>query len=301
MVRWQVSCLPVPHGEVLETTDRPLNGRSAHGADEGARLRRGAGPGARYDVLVANSPSGDAVLDRILRIFETLEQDASLRTAELAEAAGLPRTTGYRMIRQLLGRGFLAKDAHGHIRLGQRLWEIAQYTPLSRTLRSAALPLMEDVSAVVGQTTQLAVLDEDEVLIVERLSRQGAVANPAEVASRMPAHLTSMGHVLLAFAPAHRTETFMAAHQERIGRERPELRRELAEARSRGYAKLNGVIHQGTAGISVPVLDARGQALAALTIVVPRDWESLAQPLMALQTASRGIARALGREDALAV
>ncbi len=249
---------------------------------------------------VANSPSGDAVLDRILRIFESLEQEASLRPAELAEAAGLPRTTGYRMIRQLLGRGFLARDDDGCIQLGQRLWEIAQHTPLSRTLRSAALPLMEDVSSVVGQTTQLAVLDEDEVLIVERLSRQGAVANPAEVASRMPAHLTSMGHVLLAFGPARRVEAFLQAHEERIRRERPELRRELAEARSRGYAKLSGVIHQETAGISVPVLDARGQAAAALTIVVPRDWGSLAQPLMALQTASRSIARALGAEGALA-
>ncbi len=236
------------------------------------------------------------MLDRILRIFEALEHEPSLTPAELAESAGLPRTTAYRMIRELAARGFLAKDPAGRVEVGQRLWEIAQRTPLSRTLRIAALPFMEDVNSVVGQTTQLAVLDEEGVLIVERLSRQGAVANPAEVATRMPAHLTSMGHVLLAYSPKHRLETFLEAHRERIRQERPELRRELAETRARGYAKLGGLIHQDTSGVSVPVLDGRGHALAALTIVVPRDWEHLPQPLMALQTASRGIARALREE-----
>lgn len=245
---------------------------------------------------MANSSSGDAVLDRVLRIFESLEREPSLAPAELAASAQLPRTTAYRMIRELVDRGFLAKSPAGRVELGQRLWEVAQHTPLSRTLRSAALPFMEDVSSVAGQTTQLAVLDEEGVLIVERLSRQGAVANPAEVATRMPAHLTSMGHVLLAFSPKHRLEEFMSAHGERIGRERPELRRELAEVRSRGYAKLGGLIHQDTSGISVPVLDGRGYVVASLTVVVPRDWEHLPQLLMALQTASRGIARTLQEE-----
>lgn len=245
---------------------------------------------------MANSSSGDAVLDRVLRIFEALEHEPSLSPAELAESAGLPRTTAYRMIRELVARGFLARSTSGQVEIGQRLWEIAQRTPLSRMLRSAALPFMEDVNSVVGQTTQLAVLDNEGVLIVERLSRQGAVANPAEVATRMPAHLTSMGHVLLAYSPKHRLEGFLEAHRERIRQERPDLRRELAETRVRGYAKLSGLIHQETSGISVPVLGGGGHALAALTIVVPRGWEHLPQPLMALQTASRGIARVLREE-----
>ncbi|WP_246836252.1 IclR family transcriptional regulator [Nesterenkonia sp. NBAIMH1] len=242
---------------------------------------------------MANSRSGDALLDRVMRILGALERDPVLSPGELAEAAELPRTTAYRLITDLVERGMLARTAVGDIELGQRLWEIAQHTVLSRTLRHAALPFMQDVNYVVQQTTQLAVLDGADVLIVERLSRRGAVSNPAEVASRMPVHLTSMGHALLAFAAPGQMDRVMSVHGERIRRERPEFLRELGEARSRGHVRLGGLINTDTAGASVPILDARGHAIAALTIVVPLAWDRLPQALMAMQTASRGISRAL--------
>lgn len=242
---------------------------------------------------MANSPTGDALLDRVLRLFEALEVQPRLHPGDLADQADLPRTTGYRLIQELISRGLLMRSDSGEIEIGQRLWEIAQGAPISRTLRQASLPFMQDVSSVVRQTTQLAVLEGPGVLIVERLSQHGAVVNPAEVASTMPAHLTSMGHALLAFsAPQALTEWFEANH-EVISTERPQLRRELAEARTRGYAALEGLINPETSGVSVPVLDSRGFAEASLTIVVPRSSPHIPTFLMALQTASRGISRSL--------
>ena len=203
------------------------------------------------------------------------------------------RTTGYRLVRTMRAHGLLAASASGELVLGQRLWGIAQSAPISRTLRTAALPFMHDVNAVVRQTTQLSVLDEPGVLIVERLSRHGAVVNPAEVATTMPAHLTSMGHVLLAHSPAHVVESWWDSRRALIEESRPQLRRELAEARTRGHAQLSGMINAETTGVSVPVLDAGGHAVAALTVVVPRGSSEIPQFLMALQTAGRGITRAL--------
>ncbi|EXF26050.1 IclR family transcriptional regulator [Nesterenkonia sp. AN1] len=242
---------------------------------------------------MANSPSGDAVLDRAMRILAALETRPSLPAGELIDAAGLPRTTGYRLLRTMRAHGLLATAASGELVLGQRLWEIAQRAPISRTLRTSALPFMHDVNAVVRQTTQLAVLDEHGVLIVERISRHGAVVNPAEVATTMPAHLTSMGHVLLAHSPAHVVDHWWAPRQQLIAESRPQLRRELAEARTRGHAQLSGMINAETTGVSVPVLGADGHAVAALTVVVPRGSREIPQFLMALQTAGRGISRAL--------
>ncbi|GAA1175752.1 IclR family transcriptional regulator [Nesterenkonia xinjiangensis] len=249
--------------------------------------------GTSYAHSMANSPSGDAVLDRVMRLFAALEEQPSQTPGDLVAAARLPRTTGYRLIRELRTRGLLALTDGGEIVVGRRVWEIAQHAPIHRELRTAALPYMQDVNAVVRQTTQLSVLADDGALIVERLSRHGAVANPAEVATTMPAHLTSMGHVLLAFAPQRTAERWWAEHGDRAEAARPELRRELAEARRRGHGLLVGVINTETAGLSVPVLDPRGRALAALTVVVPRDSPEIPQFLMALQTAARGISRAM--------
>lgn len=247
---------------------------------------------------MANSPSGESVLDRIMRVLTALETEPELTPSSLAEETGLPKSTAYRLIDELAQRGLLERTAEGHVTLGRRLWEIAQHTPLASTLRHTALPYMEDLNAVVQQTTQLAVLEEGSVMIVERLSRTGSVVNPAEVASRMPAHLTSMGHAILAFSPSEVIEEVMERHGERISAERPTFRAELAETRRRGYASLEGLIHRSTTGTSVPILDRNGHAAAALTTVVPTGSHNVGAHVMALQQAARGIAHRLqGRPE----
>lgn len=247
---------------------------------------------------MANSTSGESVLDRVMRVLTALEAEPELSPSSLASETGLPKSTAYRLIDDLTQRGLLERNADGQVTLGRRIWEIAQHTPLAATLRQTALPFMEDLNSVVQHTTQLAVLDEGSVMIVERLSRTGAVINPAEVASRMPAHLTSMGHAILAFSPSDVINDVLHRHGDRIAVERPCLRAELAETRRRRYASLTGLIHRNTTGTSVPILDKQGHALAAITIVVPSSADNLELHVMALQHAARSIAARLqGRPE----
>lgn len=247
----------------------------------------------KYSGAMANSGSGDSVLGRAARLLDTLQTHTALTPSDLSDLAGLPRTTGYRLITEMTELGLLHRSATGQIEPGQRLWEIAQRTRLNRTLRHHALPFMQDVNAVVRQTTQLAILTSEGVMIVERLSRHGAAVNPAEVAGIMPVHSTSMGHILLAFSPAERREQWLSEHRDMLAHERPDLRQEIEEARTRRHAHLAGQITTSTTGVSVPVLDARGVAEAALTIVVPSGSTEIPQFLMALHTASHGISRAM--------
>ncbi|MDO5493920.1 MAG: IclR family transcriptional regulator [Nesterenkonia sp.] len=244
---------------------------------------------------MANSTSGDSVLSRAVRLLSGFRDHEALTPSELADHAGLPRTTGYRLIAEMSHLGLVTRSEGGFVEPGRLLWEIAQRSHLSRTLRQTALPFMQDVNAVVRHTTQLAVLDDAGVLIVEQLSRQGAAVNPAEVAGTMPVHLTSMGHVLLAFADPDRTESWLSTNRRLVETERPQLREELREARARGFARLSGEINAQTTGLSVPIVDRQGRSEAALTVVVPRDSPQIPQFLMALQTAGHGISRAIGR------
>lgn len=245
---------------------------------------------------MANSPSGESYLDRVMRLLSALETEPELTPSSLAYEAGLPKSTAYRLIDDLTRRGLLERGAYGRISLGRRLWEMAQSTPLAATLRQSALPDMEELNTVVQQTTQLAVLDGTSVMVVERLSRTGAVENPAEVASRMPVHLTSMGHAILAFSPPSAVEDVFRRRGERILSERPQFRAELAEARRQGYASLDHLIHRNTTGISAPVPDDTGCAQAALTVVVPSNSLNVGMYVMALKTAARGIAASLGAQ-----
>lgn len=84
------------------------------------------------------------------------------------------------------------------MQLGLRLWELVNRTSPALALRQAAMPFMEDIQQVLNQNVNLAVLDGWDALFVERLSRRGSVANRAQVAGRMPVHITSGGLALMA-------------------------------------------------------------------------------------------------------
>ncbi|GAA4368038.1 IclR family transcriptional regulator [Paeniglutamicibacter cryotolerans] len=243
---------------------------------------------------MANSDSGDSMLDRLVRILDAFDaENPTLSVGALARRARVPRATTYRLVDELVGHGLLAREREGTLRLGLRLWELANRSSAARDLREVAMPFMEDVNQLVRQSIQLAILHDDEVLVIERLSRPGSVVNQASVAGRMPVHRTSMGMALLAFSPFPVREGYLERHGTVISALHVDLRRELAHIRLNGYATFDGFIDSESTGASVPVLDAHGHALAVLAVVVPRGSESLPAAVMALRTASRGISRAL--------
>ncbi len=245
--------------------------------------------------MVANSPSGDSMVDRIVRLIAAFPQDDhGLQLSELAARAGLPLTTTHRLVHQLAGHGLLEAVPGGTVRPGLRLWELVNRTSPTLALRQAAMPFMEDIQHVLNQNVNLAVLDGWEALFVERLSRRGSVVNRAQVAGRMPVHISSAGLALMASQGKELQGQYLEQFTDPDGRiTRDQVRGLLAEAARQGFAQLSGVVDPDTWGIAVPVLNRRQRSVASLGVVVPLQEMRLQALVPALQTAARGIARLL--------
>ena len=241
---------------------------------------------------MANSRSGESVVDRVVRLISVFPEDVNaLQLSELAARADLPLATTHRLVRQLAEHGLLETAPGGLVRPGLRLWELVNRASPALALRQAAMPFMEDIQQVLNQNVNLAVLDGWDALFVERLSRPGSVANRARIAGRMPLHITSAGLALM----AHQDKGLQAAYLDQFtdpeGKvSRDELRALLSETSRQGFAQLKGAVDPDTWGIAVPVLNRR-RAVAALGVVVPLREMSLQALVPALQTAARGIAR----------
>ncbi|HEY3472493.1 MAG TPA: helix-turn-helix domain-containing protein, partial [Amycolatopsis sp.] len=152
---------------------------------------------------MARAPTGESSIARAARIIAAFTADeTSLTVSEIARRTGLHIATASRLIAELTTHGLLARGPGREVRVGVRLWELAARASPTTSLRDAAMPYLEDLHAVVGHHAQLAVLDGDDVLFVERLSARDAVINYSQIAGRLPVHLSSSGHVLLAYAPA---------------------------------------------------------------------------------------------------
>jgi DNA-binding IclR family transcriptional regulator len=244
---------------------------------------------------VANSASGDSVVDRIVRLLSAFPEDVTaLQLSELAQRAALPLTTTHRLVRQLADHGLLDAAAGGLVRPGLRLWELVNRTAPALALRQAAMPFMEDIQQVLNQNVNLAVLDGWEVLFVERLSRRGSVANRARVAGRMPVHTSSAGLALMAHQDKLLQSQYLDQFEDPSGKVSTDaVRVLLSETSHQGFAQLKGVVDPDTWGIAVPVLDHRQRAVASLGVVVPLREMRLQALVPALQTAARGIARRL--------
>lgn len=232
------------------------------------------------------------MIRRLMRIIESFDHaKPAMSVAVLAQRADIPLATTHRLVNELVGEGVLRREPEGQIRLGLRLWELASRSSEVLPLRQAALPFMEDVQSVIQQHTQLAVLQDDEVLFVERLSSKESVVNEAKVAGRLPIHVSSSGMVLLAHSPPQVQEAYLKRHAETV--DAGQLRRDLAGVRRSGYAALAGYVVPDTSGIAVPVLGPRQDIIAALGVVVAAGGENIPATVPALMTAARGIARAV--------
>ena len=249
---------------------------------------------------MANSPTGDTMAERIVRVLDTFGADRTIQTAaQIGRRSGLPSSTAHRIVDELVRAGLLERDEEHRVRLGMRLWELALRGSSALRLRQAALPWMTMVQARVREHTQLAVLELDEALFVERLSHPEAGANITRIAGRLPLHASSSGLVLLAYGPEELRRRVLGGPLVAISAETitdgGELARVLDDIRRVGYVVAPGSIESVSTGIAVPIRDARGAVIAALSMVLPRDAPT-AGPLDELRRASTGISAALSAD-----
>ncbi|MDQ1105630.1 IclR family transcriptional regulator [Nocardioides zeae] len=247
---------------------------------------------------MARSPSGEGVVERVVRMLESFDPATPAMTVgELAARAGLPPSTASRLVDQLVSHQLLRRDARGQVRVGVRMWELAARASPAQVLREVSMPFMEDLQAVVGHHTQLGVLDGRDVLFLERLSARGAVINVTRIAGRLPLHASSAGLVLLAHASRGVQEQVLAgplqSYTHSTVTDPARLRALLADVRHQGFAECRGHIDLAATGVAVPVREPSGSVIAGLALVIPNDGSSTRPRIDVLRTAARGLERAL--------
>ena len=236
--------------------------------------------------------------ERIVRVLETFSTDRTLQTAsQISRRSGLPSSTAHRIVDDLVAVGLLERDEGHRVRLGLRLWELALRGSSALRLRQAALVQMQAVQEVIREHTQLAVLEQDEALFLERLSHPEAGSNITRIAGRLPLHASSSGLVLLAHAPDELRERVLSrplpALSPQTVTDAAELRGLLAAIRRAGHVVAPGTVESVSTGVAVPIRDA-GEVVAALSVVLPREASPDAA-ISALHRAARRVEASLAR------
>lgn len=233
----------------------------------------GEGPGQTEPWPTRRQPRYSQSLERGLAILAcfTPEQPV-LGITQLAEQIGATRSTTHRYVSTLVSLGYLEQDASHKYRLA--LGAIDLGSALNTTgLYKQARPHLEALSRHSGYTAEIAVLDGVEILLVDRvLPGARAVADSDQGVSRLPAHCTSMGKVLLAYLPSD-PQTKLIAEMELRQRgarsitSKSALLAELEEVRHGDLAMSDEELLEGWRAIAAPVREEAGDVIAAVGLV----------------------------------
>lgn len=220
---------------------------------------------------------GNAVrsVDRAAALLLALGDSAGeAGVTELARRLGLHKSTASRLLATLQRRGLVEQDEEtGKYHLGLVVIRLADRAERTLDLRGIALPELERLARATRETVSLGVIQGDAYLTVAQVDGPNMVATPDWTGRTSPLHCTASGKVLLA-ALAERdvlriAKAGLAARTERTITRLEPLMEELAKVRRRGFATAFSEWIDGTNGIAVPVLDARGRTIASLAVWGP--------------------------------
>ncbi len=209
---------------------------------------------------------------RLLKEFS--HTDRQLGVSELARRLGLGTSTVHRLLATLTDEKLLERGSTpGRYQLGLAVYELGAAVSPHLDLHAAALPVMASVRHSTRQTVHIGVLDGLEVVFVERLEGLETVHVFTRVGTRLPAHSTSTGKVLLAALPPEDVERVLA-EPSRSGVEprwRPspaEREQVLREVRARGWALTDEQLAPGIRSVAAPLRDGEGRVIAAMNVTV---------------------------------
>jgi len=247
------------------------------------------------DAYVSSLAKGLAVI----RAFG--EGSEELTLTQVAQRAGLSRSGARRLLLTLQQLGYVSASGRRFF-LTPRVLELGYSYLSSLPLWRFAEPLLEDLVAALNETASVGVLDRTEVVYVLRIPAQRILRSGVSVGTRLPAHATSLGRILLGgLSAAELAQYFATATLERYTSrtvtDTERLRELIATDRARGWSYVSGELEEHIRGISMPIIAPDGRMIAAMNVSTnvarTREAEVLGRFLPALRTAVEKVSLAL--------
>jgi IclR family pca regulon transcriptional regulator len=217
-------------------------------------------------------------LARGLAVLRTFRPNHPRMTiTEVATACDLTRAGARRMLLTLQSLGYVGVDGR-YFYLTARVLDLSRGF-LNQPLWKAARTALESVAGTLGETASAGVLEGFNIIYTLRIRSPRMLHLELDAGDQLPAHVSSMGRVLLAASPPERVEAYIRHAQftkfTQFTVDTPgELRRRLEEARAQGWCCARGEVDEAITGISVPLIGIERRTLAALHVSISTERAS---------------------------
>lgn len=208
---------------------------------------------------------------RVLEAIATRKEPCGV--SELAVELDLTKSNVYRLLQTLTATDYVNYNADsGTYRPSVKLLELGLIVGSHIDVRKVAQPILAQIVARTEENTSIGILEGHDVLFIDRVDSTHRLRAVVRNGERLPAHTSSCGKVLLAYA-GDRVIADMRDHltraTDRTITDFDAFRAQLAEIRAQGYYFSRGEWHSDISSVSVPIHGRNGQVDTALMVSGP--------------------------------
>lgn len=236
----------------------------------------------------------------MMSLLEALAQNlAPMNLKLLATATHLHPSTAHRILNVMVGNRLVDRIEPGMYRLGMRLLELGTLVRSRISIRDEARPFMRELHAELGETVNLSVRNNDEVIYVERVAADRQMLRvPQIIGARAPLHITAVGKIFLAEDSREKCADYMKRtalprFTDNTFTDPAGLMQEIDLAREHRHAFDNEEAEKGVSCVGAGIRGDHGGLVAGLSVSAPSERFDKAWAVQVKQTAAR-ISRAVG-------
>jgi DNA-binding IclR family transcriptional regulator len=242
-------------------------------------------------------------LERALVILQLIgKTTGGLTNQEISLDLKIARSTCSYILSRLEREGYLVRDkASGKYRIGLKTLILGRGALREVGFRVVSEPTLYRLATETGLAANLAVLEGDRVLVLDRIEgfafvkaaieeshkiqgpgspstlqevkgRQEPTKEYREVSFELPVATTALGRVLLAYLPPERIHDFLNSGAKKRPKSEgaQDLLPELENVRKRGYCMMHFEPHNESCSLAAPIFDASDTVKAAVSVSCKR-------------------------------
>lgn len=218
---------------------------------------------------------GNGGVSRAIRLLDLIVADGPLRFAEIEDLVDIPKATLHRLLNELADERLIQMDERFLTwSAGYRILEMANRIWTRSDIRVLARDQLLGLNALSGETVQIAVMADINVVVIDHVESERNVRHSVSVGAREPVYCTGTGKVLLSWCDDEQrldiiNRISFARFTPNTITDKIALSRELALISKQGYAIEAEERFLGTCCIAAPVVDSTGRAIASISITAP--------------------------------
>jgi len=215
-------------------------------------------------------------IDRTFKILELfLDHDGYLGISELSVLSGLSPAVTHRIVTSLQKKGYLIqREKRGKYALGFKFLDFSYIIQANITITNLSYPYLLKLSKNSNETVTMAILDEREILVIERIDTNQDLRVGGGVGKRATLHNTAIGKLFLAqMSVADRQaildDPLTQKNTEHTITDFEEMEKELELFKTEGCTYDRDEMAIGIWSVAAPIYDTFGRIEAGVALIVP--------------------------------